>query len=256
MTSARCAAWVIATSAEAVDARSPGDEVAYVLHRYPYGETSLLVDLFACCGGRLRVVARGARRNRVGQLFTELAVAWSGRRPLKTLVRAEPLPASPPLDGRALYLGFYLNELLLRLLPEGDPHPRLYQRYRALLATLATDAEPEPLLRRFELRLLEELGYGLVLDHTADGDPVRNDADYRFVPGTGLIVAGAHPIGGGATLPGAHLLAIAVDDYRDPAVRRGAKRLLRAALAEHLGARPLRSRALFRDLGGELGAGE
>jgi len=256
MTNARCAAWAIATIADAVDARSVGDEVGYVLHRRPYGETSLLVDLFARGGGRLRLVARGARRDRAGQPFTELAVAWSGRGQLKTLARAEPVPAScPPLGGRALYLGLYLNELLLRLLPEGDPHPRLYDRYRSLLAELAAGIEAEPLLRRFELALLEELGYGLVLDRTAAGDPVRPEADYHYVDSTGVVAAGALPPGRGAALRGAHLLAIAAADYRDPEVRRSAKRLLRAALAEHLGPRPLRSRELFRNPGRDPDAG-
>ena len=251
MTSARCAAWAIATIADAVDSCAASDEVAFVLHRRPYGETSLLVDLFACNGGRLRLVARGARRNRVGQPFTELAVAWSGRSQLKTLTRAEPMPAScPALAGRVLYLGLYLNELLLRLLPEGDPHPRLYERYRTLLTVLAAGAEAEPALRRFELALLEDLGYGIALAHTLEGDPVRPEADYRFVGGAGLTLAGV-PAGRGEPLRGAHLLAIAADDYRDPAVRHSAKRLLRAALAEHLGTRPLRSRELFRDPGTE-----
>lgn len=239
-----------------MDARAVSDEVGYVLHRRPYGETSLLVDLFARGGGRLRLVARGARRDRTGQPFTELAVAWHGRGQLKTLTRAEPMPGpGPPLGGRALYLGLYLNELLLRLLPEGDPHPRLYARYRSQLAALAAATDAEPLLRRFELGLLEELGYGLGLEHTATGDPVRPEADYYYLGGAGVMAAGALPPGRGEPLRGAHLLAIAADDYRDPGVRRSAKRLLRAALAEHLGARPLRSRELFRNPGGDRETG-
>lgn len=239
-----------------MDARAVSDEVGYVLHRRPYGETSLLVDLFARDGGRLRLIARGARRDRTGQPFAELAVAWRGRGQLKTLTRAEPMPGpGARLGGRALYLGFYLNELLLRLLPEGDPHPRLYARYRSQLAALAAATDAEPLLRRFELGLLEELGYGLGLEHTATGDPVRPEADYYYLGGAGVMTAGALPPGRGEPLRGAHLLAIAADDYRDAAVRRSAKRLLRAALAEHLGARPLRSRELFCSPGGDRETG-
>lgn len=233
-----------------MDARREEDEIAYVLHRRPYGETSLLVDLFARGAGRLRAVARGARRLRVGQPFTELAVAWSGRGALKTLTRVEAIAGQPPLPAaRTLYLGLYVNELLLRLLPEGDPHPNLYPRYRALLAELAAGVAEEPPLRRFELALMGELGYGVDLGYSADGEPIDPDAGYRFVGGTGLIRAAALPASESEPLHGAHLLAIAADDYREPAVCRCAKRLLRAALAEHLGPRPLRSRELFRDLG-------
>jgi DNA repair protein RecO (recombination protein O) len=252
MTSVPCGVWVTATIVEMASARPANDEVAYVLHRRSYGETSLLIDLFARDGGRLRAVARGARRNRVGQPFTELAIAWSGRSALKTLTRAESLPAQPGLlRGRALYAGFYANELLLRLLPEADPHPRLYQTYQCLLEELAVqmgpeDGDVEPSLRRFELGLLGELGYGLCLDRTGRGDAVEAGAEYHFLGDLGLVPAEAGVSPRGEPLRGRDLLAMAADDYRDVQVRRCAKRLLRAALAEQLGPRPLRSRELFR----------
>ncbi|MFZ5654997.1 MAG: DNA repair protein RecO [Pseudomonadota bacterium] len=222
------------------------EEAAYVLHRRPYRETSLLVDLFARGAGRIRAVARGGRRTpAAGQPFVQLAVAWSGRSSLKTLTRAEPMvPLAPLPAGRELYLGLYLNELLLRLLPEADPHPRLYEHYRAVLAALPGGVHPEPLLRRFELALLAELGYGFELECTAGGQPLAGEGCYRFVPGVGLVAAAAGS--GGDLLQGRHLLAMAAEDYRDPEVCRCAKRLTRTALAEHLGPRPLRSRELFR----------
>ena len=228
---------------------SENEEAAYVLHRRPYRETSLLVDLFARGAGRLRVVARGGRRSRIaGQPFVPLVVAWSGRGSLKTLIRAEPaVPRASVPSGRALYLGLYVNELLMRLLPEWDPHPGLYDGYGRLLRRLAEEGEAEPPLRRFELQLLAELGYGFALDRTAAGVPLGPDDCYGFVPGSGLMPAsrtGQDP--GGTGFRGLHLLAMAADDYRDPDTRRCAKRLLRAALAEHLGERPLRSRELFR----------
>jgi len=231
---------------------SENEETAYVLHRRPYRETSLLVDLFARGAGRLRVVARGGRRSRLaGQPFVPLVVAWSGRGDLKTLIRAEPAVEGTPVPpGRALYLGLYVNELLMRLLPEWDPHPALYEGYGRLLRGLAGQGEPEPLLRRFELQLLAELGYGFALDRTADGVSLDADDCYGFMPGSGLIPASGARRGPGSTgFRGCHLLAMAADDYRDPDTRRCAKRLLRTALAEHLGERPLRSRELFRRLG-------
>ena len=181
-----------------------------------------------------------------------MAVAWSGRSALKNLTRAESLPTQPGLlGGRALYAGFYANELLLRLLPEADPHPRLYRIYQFLLEELAVQTrsgggDVEPQLRRFELGLLGELGYGLCLDRTAGGDAVEADAGYHFVAGLGLVPVEAGGNSPGEPLRGRDLLAMAANDYRDVQVRRCAKRLLRAALAEQLGPRPLRSRELFR----------
>lgn len=230
-----------------VGAAAVEEETAYVLHRRPYRETSLLVDLFARGAGRIRVVARGGRTGVAGQPFVQLAVAFRGRNALRTLTRAEPVAPPVPLPaGRELYLGLYLNELLVRLLPEADPHPRLYDHYRRLLADLPGGASAEPLLRRFELALLAELGYGFELHRTAGGQPLVGDACYRFAPGMGLVAAESGAGAGGEVLRGEHLLAMAADDYSDPEVRGCAKRLTRMALAEHLGSRPLRSRELFR----------
>lgn len=224
-----------------------------MLHRRPYRETSLLVDLFAQEHGVLRAVARGIRGGKPQALqpFVALEVAWTGSGTLKTLTQVEiTAPAMPLLTGRALYLGLYVNELLVRLLPEYDPHPKLYARYRQLLRELTAPGDAEPLLRRFELALLADLGYGLALDRDAQtGMRIEPDVDYVFVAGTGLVRRGA--VGGDDMrhrLPGSHLLAMAAEDYTGAGVRQCAKVLLRAALAEHLGDRPLRSRELFRKL--------
>ncbi|MGE3970931.1 MAG: DNA repair protein RecO [Porticoccaceae bacterium] len=227
------------------------NQPAYVLHRCPYRESSLLVDLFAREHGRLRAVARGIRGGKFQALqpFVALEVAWSGSGTLKTLTQVEvAAPSSPRLAGRALYLGLYVNELLVRLLHEYDPHPGLHARYRQLLQDLAGSGDAEPLLRRFELALLAELGYGLTLDrdgHT--GLRVVPDVDYVYVADTGLVRRDA--ANGDAArqrLSGRHLLAMMAEDYSEAGVRQCAKELLRAALADHLGGRPLRSRELFR----------
>jgi DNA repair protein RecO (recombination protein O) len=211
------------------------------------------VDIFAQEHGRLRAVARGVRGGKPQELqpFVALEVAWSGSGTLKTLTQVEvSTPTSPLLRGRALYLGLYVNELLVRLLPEYDPHPALYARYRQLLRDLAGPGDAEPLLRRFELALLADLGYGLALDRDGHaGLRIDPDVDYVYVAGTGLVPRDT--VGGDDArhrLPGRHLLAIAAEDYTGADVRQCAKELLRTALADHLGGRPLRSRELFRKL--------
>src|SRR3954451_7188332 len=138
------------------------DEPAYVLHAYAYRETSLIVEAFAQTYGRIALVARGARRPRselhgLLQGFQPLLLSWSGRNELKTLLKAEWRGGLPRIGGAALLCGFYLNELLLKLLPREDPHPGLYAIYEAALAGLAAGEEQASLLRRFELELLAEL---------------------------------------------------------------------------------------------------
>ena len=141
---------------------------AFVLHAYPYSETSLLVEAFTRPHGRLPLLAKGARRpgsslRSVLVAFQPLTASWSGRGEVRTLVRSEWQGGQPLLRGEALLCGFYLNELLLRLLPREDPHEVLFDHYAAALNRLATEQEQAPILRGFERRLLQELGYALAL---------------------------------------------------------------------------------------------
>jgi len=163
------------------------NEPAFVLHAYPYKETSLVVDAFTASHGRVALVARGAKRPKSAlrgllQAFQPLLLSWSGQGEVKTLMHAESQGGLPLLGGEALLCGFYVNELLLKLLLRDDPHPQLFTAYREALHALATQTELAPTLRRFELRLLAELGYGLQLEREADtGEPLRAEARYYYV---------------------------------------------------------------------------
>ena len=232
-------------------------EVAFVLHTRPYRETSQLVDMFSRHYGRLRVVARGSRggRTRPGrsqislQPFTPLQLDWSGKGELKTLIRAEPIASFPLLEGERLYSGFYLNELLLRLLAEHDPHEQLFDQYRKTLLHLAETDSLEKMLRNFEMILLDEVGYGLVMDADAEsGEPIRAGAWYRYDQQYGFVEQ-ARPRELRSLsnwFSGETLLALRDGHYEVESVLKDAKRLIRLALEPHLGGKPLRSRELFR----------
>ena len=154
------------------------DQPAFVLHAYPYRETSLIVEAFTPAYGRVAMVARGAKRPRselrgLLQGFQPLLLCWSGEHELKTLQKAEWRGGLPRVGGSALFCGFYLNELLLKLVPREDPHPQLFADYEAALAELAAGQDQATVLRRFEVRLLSAMGYALPLVREADtGAPV------------------------------------------------------------------------------------
>ncbi len=228
---------------------------AYVLHAYPYSETSLLVEAFTRSFGRLPLIAKGARRPGSalrGTLlaFQPLVASWSGRGEVRTLVRCEWQGGQPRLAGERLLCGFYLNELLLRLLAREDPHEALFDRYAAALGGLARAADEGPILRAFERGLLAELGYALALDReSASGAPIDADRLYRYDPERGATrIAGGAESADALVVPGRVLLAIARDDYADPATAQSAKQLMRLAITRRLDRQPLHSRTIFREL--------
>jgi len=231
------------------------EQRAFVLHLYPYSETSLVVDVFSRDHGRLALLARGARRPRSAlrgllMAFQPLELGWFGAGEVKTLAKAEWIGGMPLLGGRCLLPGYYLNELLVKMLPREDPHRVLFDAYSAALHALALGGADAPELRRFEKTLLKELGYGLTLDREAvTGEQISAQAHYAFQVERGPI----RKVGAGDTanlnvLRGKTLLDMAADDYTDPQTRLESKVLMRQLIAHHLGGKPLQSRRVFMEL--------
>jgi DNA repair protein RecO (recombination protein O) len=240
-----------------------------VLHAHPWKETSLILDVFSKHHGRLALVAKGAKRP-TSQLRTVLlgfqpfAASWSGRGEVRTLTRADWSGGVAPLGGLPLLCGFYFNELLVRLLAREDAHEALFDAYHAAVVQLGADphgvaAGVEPMLRRFEISLLRELGYLPPLDRESQSDlPVRADARYTVDPQLGVrrIAAqsgaqGLEPTAAELELGrywGAQLLAIEAGNWAQTGAARAAKTLMRELLHYHLGTQPLRTRQLLIDL--------
>lgn len=227
---------------------------AYLLHTYPYRETSLVAETYTRDLGRVAVIARGARRPRsalrgVLLAFQPLLIGWSGKAELKTLHKAEWQGGYAPLRGLSLICGFYLNELMLKLLPREDPHEQLYEAYATALTQLPVTQDPAAVLRRFERVLLRELGYGLVLDREVHGGaPITADGLYRYVPERGPLLAREAPPESGVELAGQTLIDMAVDQYDNPRTVQQSKALMRALINHCLGHQTLHTRQLLRDL--------
>jgi DNA repair protein RecO (recombination protein O) len=246
-------------------------EPAYVLHRRPWRDSSLILEIFSLNHGRGSLVARGARRPGARlygllQSFSPLLLSWSQKGELGTLTGAEGRGVLA-LQGRTLISGFYVNELLMKLLARHDPHPELYQAYERVLGELtAAGAAPESgaeqrALRLFEKILLDETGYGLVLDRDTEGAPVDSGAEYHYYPERGPVPQvtgvreGAEPQHC-VRVSGRSLLALARGEFEDAVTLREARALMRLALGVCLGGRVLHSRTLFRPpAGAASGAG-
>ena len=236
------------------------EEPAFVLHAYPYRETSLIVEAFTAGFGRVAMVARGAKRPRsevrgLLQAFQPLTLSWAGGGELKTLVKAEWRGGLPLLNGSALLCGFYLNELVLKLFAKEDAHPALFDDYADALRALATEtasAAQASVLRRFEVRLLAAMGYALQLTRDADNAAIDPARMYHYAPDRGprLVVGhvarepGSHP----RLVRGSTLLALAAGTFADAETASDAKRLMRDVLDHHLEERRIVSRRVVRDL--------
>lgn len=237
---------------------------AYILHSRPYRDSSLILELLTPDYGRIGCIARGARRDKQRrqkslQPFAPLLVTLLGRHDLKTLGPLENAGQAYWLKGRAVYAGLYANELLVRLLQEGEAQLAVFAAYQTLLGQLGglageNNEELEVPLRRFELVLLTELGCCPQLDFSnLDGNPVRAGQVYRLTSEDGLVpvVLPAQQAPRGNDFAGETLLALAsvLEGAELAAPLLGeAKRLTRALLAPQLGNRPLQSRELFRQV--------
>ena len=224
---------------------------AYVLHSYPFRETSLIVEVFSRDHGRVALLARGARRPRSvlrGLLlaFQPLELGWAAKGEVPTLMKAEWQGGQPLLSGKALFFGYYLNELLLHLLPREDTHASLFAAYAAVLRRFADDLQ-EADLRRFERALLQELGYGLTLTHDAQGVVIDPDAHYAYEIERGPVRL-ARPGNSALSVRGKTLLDLADDALSDPATQAEAKQMMRALINHHTGGKRLETRKIFMEL--------
>jgi len=227
-------------------------EPGYVLHTYPYMETSLIVEAFSRRFGRIPLLARGARRPRSAMRgvllsFHPLQLSWSGAAELANLRGAEWSGALQPLSGRGLMCGFYLNELLLRLLPREDPHEALFDVYGECLKLLSAGGEQGAVLRSFEKRLLAELGYAPLLERdAASGAPIDPQRRYAYEPDRGPM-----PLQGSSPEPGVSgrtLLDLAADDYTRAETREEARGLMRMLIGQRLHGQVLHTRSVLMEL--------
>jgi DNA repair protein RecO (recombination protein O) len=228
---------------------------AWLLHSRPFRDTSVLLDFLTPEFGRVSAIARGARGPRskhraILQPFQPLTISLFGRSELQNLRDVEAAGPGVLLTGERLFSALYVNELMTRLLRGHEGETTLFGLYSAVLAGLASSAELEPLLRDFELRVLDALGFGLQFSHEAEtGEVLAADAWYYLHQDTGFVRQRSVHEAQQDLYPGHELHKIAVRDFSAGSTRSCAKRLLRQVLQHHMSERPLTSRELFMQPG-------
>ncbi|WP_042297314.1 DNA repair protein RecO [Paraburkholderia bannensis] len=229
------------------------EQPAFVLHSYPYRETSLIIDVLSRDHGRVALVAKGAKRPHsalrgVLQTFQPLTLNWTGKGEVRTLTGAEWVGGMLPLAGDALLCGFYVNELLVKFLAREDPHPALFNHYVVTLTRLAHDLPPVQVLRSFERVLLRDTGYALALNRTVNRKTVVAEGRYVFDPERGVREASDEWPAHWPVLSGQTLLDMEEDNYHRPQTVAQSKALMRFLLNTYLGGTPLATRQILIDL--------
>lgn len=236
-----------------VDRQRQEAQPAFILHTYPYRETSLVAEAFTRNFGRLPLLAKGAKRPHSAlrgllRPFQPLQLSWGGKSELRVLHKAEWQGGLAPLQGTSLICGFYLNELLMRLLHRNDPHEQLFVYYQDTLAALTISLDYISILRDFEQRLLQELGYALTLDHDVASEPIDANKQYCYEIERGPVKSEENDCSRGLRVNGKTLLDMKGSDYSSAVTRQQSKALMRYILNHYLGDHPLHTRQLLKDL--------
>jgi len=216
------------------------DQPAFILRRRDWRDSSLLLDIFTRDYGCIRVMAKGARRNPAKapyQPFAMLTVSWRGQHELKTLTGIESIAL--PVDESNYLALLYTNELINAMLPPQEENPAIFSAYLELLQN-ANRKINEGVLRRFELELMQSLGY--FPDISADalsGQPIQAHNYYQFVINSGFVTCAESDRN---SVSGESVMAWLKEDYRQGAVLRLAKSVLRSTIDFNLHGKALKSR--------------
>ena len=220
---------------------------AFLLHQRPYGNTSIMAEMFTLENGRISVIARGAKKPKskffgVLSPFSKLRITYRGRSELKTLTNVDKEDIFSNSFSKLSYTLLYINELLMKILPHGAPQSELFNLYGKFLKEVKSSKEIDIVLRKFELDLLEMLGYGINFENEVDaGHSIEVNKSYDFIPELGFKES---PNG---IFDGHEIISISKFDFKD-INKKKFKALTRMAISYSLDGDDLKSRKIFKTL--------
>ena len=224
----------------------------YILHRRDYSESSLILEILSREHGRVSLIAKGAKRNKKQQgisysLYQEYLMSWVSKSELGTLIDVELATIMTSMSPKQMMTGFYMNEIILRLLHKHESHPELFDSYNSTVRELSNDNTEQVLIRYFEKILLQSLGYGVIFDQDLNtGKDIVADVNYYYKLDFGP-TSNKQDSGAGIPVSGSTLIGLNNETLMDTKNKNEAKRLLRSLLNQYLGEKPLESRKLYQE---------
>ncbi|HJL80003.1 MAG: DNA repair protein RecO [Gammaproteobacteria bacterium] len=229
------------------------NEPVFIIHQRPYSETSQILNLFSKNYGRVDVIAKGSKRPKSKfrsfiQPFMPLSASWSGRSQLKTLRNIEAVEHHQSLVHSDHFLSaLYMNELILHFLSNADPYPGLFEIYHEALRQFNLSDEHEPLLRMFEIKLLEEIGYAINFQTEALSSKTININEYyRYEPEQGF-----HLLPSDSQIKkysGGQIKSIQKMDFSESDTLLAAKKLTRETIHFHLDGKELMTKKMYKSI--------
>ena len=220
---------------------------AFLLHQRPYGNSSVMAEMFTLDNGRISVIAKGAKKPKskffgVLSPFSKLRITYRGKSELKTLTNVDKEDIFSDSFSKLSYTLLYINELLIKILPQGAPQKELFDLYDKFLLEIKASNEIDIILRRFEIDLLEMLGYGINFINEVDsGQSIDADKLYDFVPELGFKES---PNG---IFNGKEIISISKLDFEN-INKKKFKSLTTMAIGYSLDGGDLKSRQIFKTL--------
>lgn len=224
----------------------------YILHRRDYRESSLILEILSREHGRVSLIAKGAKRNKKQQgisysLYQEYLMSWVSKSELGTLIDVELATIMTSMSPKQMMTGFYMNEIILRLLHKHESHPELFDSYNSTVRELSNNNTDQVLIRYFEKILLQSLGYGMIFDQDLNtGNDIVAGVNYYYKLDSGP-TSNNHNSGAGIPVSGSTLIGLNNETLTDTKNKNEAKRLLRSLLNQYLGEKPLESRKLYQE---------
>jgi DNA repair protein RecO (recombination protein O) len=228
------------------------NQSAWILHHRPFSNSSMILEIITFKHGRISLIAKGSRSAKSkfrGLLrpFMPLNISWFARTNLGTLTEAEIQDAPISLAGDALISGYYMNELLLKLLHKDDPQLDVFSLYSETIKKLSLTNQIAPLLRQFEIKLLELIGYALNLIEVVDSQIAINSSSYyEYKPDMGLFMVENKQ--GAMTFLGSQLQSIQKQNFECEDTLRCANRLLKNIISYQLGGKKLMTRKVIEEM--------
>ncbi len=236
---------------EIVNMRKVDQQAGFILHRWPYSESSLMIEVFTREYGRLTLIAKGCRRKKSQSQglflpFIPLLVSWTGRGEIPILTGIEQTGFIPQLSGTGIGCGYYINELILKLLHRHDAHVVLFDKYHEQMLALIDQRDPVVVLRVFEKYLLREIGFGLILNHDVEsGEAIRHDMNYRYFPEKGPVLVAREDRD---AISGSTLIALDREQFLSREDQLQAGMLTRYLIDLQLNGKSLRTRRVIREM--------